>query len=245
MQSVFKLPLALTVFQQIQRGRLSLDQPVRFLPSDRILPHVYSPLQSKYPRANVNIPLRQLLRLSVSLSDNTASDILLRLIGGPAAVNAYMESLGVTGFHLQDNENALHHNVAAQYDNWIEPAAAVKLLRRLADDPPLSPANTALLFNWMQPTGLTNRLQADLPEGVRIAHKSGTSDVDNGIAHATNDIGLITLPSGQQLAIAIFITDSTADQQARENVIAQIARATYDAGIRAQSSPRRTPSHTR
>lgn len=62
-----------------------------------------------------------------------------------------------------------------------------------------------------------------------MAHKSGTSDVNNGVAHATNDIGLITVPDGRQLAVAIFITDSTADQYTREKVIARLSRAIYDA----------------
>jgi beta-lactamase class A len=234
MQSVFKLPLALTVLHQVEQGQFTLDQPVRFLPGDRILPHAYSPLQDKYPAANVDVPLRELLRLSVSLSDNAAADILLRLAGGPAAVDRYIASLGITGFHLQDGEHELHRNLAAQYRNWFEPAAAVQLLRRIADNSPLTPAHTECLLDWMQPSGLTSRLQADLPAQTRVAHKSGTSDVDNGVAHATNDIGLITLPDGRQLAIAVFVTDSTADQTTREKVIAQIGRAAYDAGIRAR-----------
>src|SRR5579864_2882155 len=90
MQSVFKLPLALAVLHQIERGTFSLDQPVRFLSQDRILPHVYSPLQDKYPEAGVDVPLRELLRLDVALSDNVAADILLRLVGGPRTVSAYI-----------------------------------------------------------------------------------------------------------------------------------------------------------
>lgn len=60
--------------------------------------------------------------------------------------------------------------------------------------------------------------------------------MDNGVAHATNDIGLIALPDQRQLAIAVFITDSTADQTMRESVIARIARATYDAATGAPAS---------
>ena len=82
MQSVFKLPLGIAVLAEVDRGRLRLDQPVRFLPSDRILPHTYSPLQDKYPEAGVDVPLQELLRLSVSLSDNAATDVLVRLLGG-------------------------------------------------------------------------------------------------------------------------------------------------------------------
>lgn len=78
-----------------------------------------------------------------------------------------------------------------------------------------------------------DRLKGDLPEGTHVAHKSGSSDVDNGVAHATNDIGLITLPDGRQLAIAVFVTDSTADGATRNKVIARIAKAAYDACLRA------------
>jgi beta-lactamase class A len=239
MQSVFKLPLALTVLDQVEHGTLSLGQPVRFLPQDRILPHVYSPLQDQYPDAGVDVPLRELLRLDVSLSDNVAADILLRLVGGPQAVNAYIAALGVRGFHLQDNEAVLHHEVSAQYRNWFEPAGAVELLRRISDNSPLTSDHTDLLLGWMTPTVRTKRLEGDLPAGTRVAHKSGTSDVNNGLAHATNDIGLIPLPDGRRIAIAVFVTDSTADQATREQVIARIARAVCDAGLEDTNSATR------
>jgi beta-lactamase class A len=231
MQSVFKLPLALSVLHQVEKGILSLDHPVRFLPQDRILPHVYSPLQDQYPQAGVDVPMRELLRLTVSLSDNVAADILLRLVGGPNAVNTYIAALPISGFHLQDSEAVLHHEVSAQYRNWFEPAGAVQLLRRISDNSPLTSEHTDLLLSWMTPSVRTKRLEGDLPAGMRVAHKSGTSDVDDGIAHATNDIGLIPLPKGRRIAIAVFVTDSTADEATREQVIARIARAVYDATL--------------
>jgi beta-lactamase class A len=235
MQSVFKLPLALLVLHQVEQGRLSLDQPVRFLPRDRILPHVYSPLQDQYPEAGVDVPLRELLRLTVSLSDNVAADILLRVVGGPKTVDTYIAALGVSGFHLRDNEAILHRDVSAQYRNWFEPAGAVELLRRISDNSPLTAEHTELLLGWMTPAARTGRLDGDLPAGVRVAHKSGSSDVDHGVAHATNDIGLIPLPDGRRIAMAVFVTDSTADEATREQVIARIARAAYDASLQGVS----------
>lgn len=232
MQSVFKLPLVLAVLHQVEQGKFSLDQPIRFLREDLILPKPYSPLQDKYPDAGVDVPLQTLLQMTVSLSDNTAADILLRLAGGPNVVSDYIASLGVTGFHLMDEERALHHDVALQYRNWFEPQGAVQLLRRINDHSPLTAEHTGLLLEWMRPSTPTKRLQGDLPSGTSVAHKSGTSDVDNGVAHATNDIGLIALPDGRQLAIAVFVTDSTADLVTREKVIAQIGRAAYDAATR-------------
>lgn len=231
MQSVFKLPLAIAALHQVEQGKLSLDAPIRFRPEDRIS-HAYSPLQDQYPEGNANVPLRELLRLSVSLSDNVAADIVMREVGGADAVNTYIASLGVHGFHLQDGEAALHRETALQYRNWFEPAGAVELLSRIAGNSPLTPEHTVLLLKWMASSRLSARLGGNLPPGTPLAHKSGTSDVDNGVAHATNDIGLITLPDGRRLAIAVFVTDSTAGEKTREETISKIGRAAYDAALK-------------
>jgi beta-lactamase class A len=61
-----------------------------------------------------------------------------------------------------------------------------------------------------------------------VAHKTGRSGTNDGIAAATNDVGVITLPNGKHLAVAIFITNSTLDLPARESVIARIAKAAYE-----------------
>ena len=231
MQSVFKLPLVLTVLHQVEQGKFSLDQPVRFRPEDRILPHVYSPLQDKYPDGGVDVPLHELLRLTVSLSDNVGADILLRVAGGAKVVDAYIAGLGVRGFHLRDSEAVLHRDRTAQYRNWFEPAGAVQLLRRISDNSPLTPEHTQLLLGWMTPADPTKRLDGDMPAGTRVAHKSGSSDVVDGVAAATNDIGLIPLPDERRIAIAVFVTDSSADEATREQVIARIAQAAYDASL--------------
>jgi beta-lactamase class A len=231
MQSVFKLPLAVAVLHQVEQGKFSLDQPIRFRKEDLILPKPYSPLQDEYPNAGVDVPLNRLLQLTVGLSDNTAADILLRLAGGPSIVGAYIASLHVKGFHLEDGERELHRDVQAQYRNWFEPKGAVQLLRVISDHSPLTAQDTSLLLGWMQPATPTGRLDGALPKGTIVAHKSGTSDVDNGVCHAFNDIGLISLPDGRKLAIAVFITDSTADEATRKAVIARTGKAVYDAAL--------------
>jgi beta-lactamase class A len=65
-----------------------------------------------------------------------------------------------------------------------------------------------------------------------VMHKTGTSGVKHGVASATNDIGLITLPDGRRLALAVFVTDSRADEATREAVMARIAKAVYSAATR-------------
>jgi beta-lactamase class A len=152
-------------------------------------------------------------------------------VGGPNVVDTYITALGVRGFRLEDSEAVLHREMSAQYRNSFEPAGAVQLLRKINDNSPLTPEHTDLLIAWMTPSNRTGRLDGELPSEVHVAHKSGTSDVDDGVAHATNDIGLIPLPDGRRIAIAVFVTDSTADQATRERVIARIAKAAYDAAL--------------
>jgi beta-lactamase class A len=231
MQSTFKLPLAVYVLHEVEQGKLRLDQPIRFLPSDRY-PGTYSPLQDAHPDANINVPLSDLLQLSVGRSDNTATDIMLRIIGGPPVVQRYLDSLGLSAIHLRDSERGLHDEFQAQYRNDAEPVAMVALLRMLADRSPLNAEHTALLDRWMtESTTGPHRIHGLLPPGTTVAHKTGTSGETHGLAPATNDVGLITLPDGRRLALAIFVTDSHADEATRDAVIAKISRAIYDTAI--------------
>ena len=232
MQSVFKLPVAIAMLHQVEQGKCTLDQPIPIRPADLFVPHAYSPLQDKFPGANVDVPLRELLQRSVSESDNVAADILLRLTGGPKVVSDYMASIGVHGFHFMDGEHAMHRDELLQYRNWFEPVGAVQLLRALNDHSPLTRDDSELLFSWMRNANIKARLQGDLPTGTIVAHKTGSSGMEKGLAAATNDIGLITLPDGRQLAIAVFITDAKADDAMRDKVIARIGRAVYDAALR-------------
>jgi beta-lactamase class A len=243
MQSMFKYPLALTVLHLAGTGKLfpgqrpgepvnvSLDRMVRFLPEDRI-PGAYSPLQDRYPNANVDVPLRELIQLAAGQSDNGAEEVLLRIIGGPAVVQSYIRSLGITAFQLIDSEHDLDRDESLQYRDWIEPAAAVQLLQRLVHNPPISPVANAFLVQTLTAsvTG-PNRLRAGLPAGTPLAHKTGSSGTHGGNTAATNDMGLITLPDGRKLAISVLVTDSPADEATREGVIARIARAAYDEAI--------------
>lgn len=226
MQSTFKFPLAIAVLHQVELGKLQLDQPVRFLKSDRSV--TYSPLQDEFPEADVDVPLRKLIRLSVETSDNSATDIELRLIGGPAVLQQYLDSLGLAAIHQQDNERSMHADQKLQYRNSAEPAAMVALLRLFAGHSPLNPEHTALLNTWMlEAISGPGRIKGLLPAGTPVAHKTGSSGEELGMIPATNDVGLITLPDGRRLAVAIFVSDAHADQATCEAVIARIAQAIY------------------
>jgi len=235
MQSVYKLPIAMAALDAIEHHKFTLDTTVRFLPSDLISPDQGSPLRDAHPRANIDVTIRELLRLAVVESDGVASDILLRTLGGAAVADAYVRNLGIDGIHIQDTEKALGRNDRLENRNYATPAALVALLRRLADRSPLSPEHTALLLNWMTITQTgEHRLKALLPPGTPVAHKTGTSGSNRPITNATNDAGLITLPDGRKLAIAVLVADSPAPVSTREAVIARIALAIYNPATQAK-----------
>lgn len=239
MQSTFKLPLAICVLQLVQIGDLKLDQPVRFLPSDRY-PGSYSPLQDAHPEANVDVPLRELLRLSAGMSDNIATDILLRLVGGPQAVQRMLDSIGLSDMHVRDSERSMHDHWNAQYRNDAHPEDFVDLLRQLSTPHStlrsnLKPEYADLLLKILTdtPTG-AHRIKGLLPPGTPVAHKTGSSGAKDGLTPATNDAGIITLPDGRKLYLAVLVSDAHADEATCENVIARIAKAVYDAAIAAR-----------
>jgi beta-lactamase class A len=228
MQSVYKFPIAMAVLHEVDRGVLALQNPVRIEAGELVPPSLHSPIRDRFPEGGT-LPLREILRYAVAESDGTASDVLLRIAGGPAQVTAYVESLGIRGIRIVTTEMEMSHAERVQYQNWAQPDEAVALLRAFHEGKGLSKASTVLLHDWMTVT-LTGpkRIKGLLPEGTEVAHKTGTSNTDHGLSRATNDIGIVTLPDGRHLAIAVFVSDSRASVDVREGVIAKIARAAWD-----------------
>jgi beta-lactamase class A len=228
MQSVYKAPIGMAVLHEVDAGRLSLDAPIRVEVADLVPAGMHSPLRDARPKGG-SVPLRELLRLSVEESDGTASDVLLRLVGGKAKAQGYLSSLGVEGIRIETTEGEMGRDYQAQYRSWAMPGAAVDWLTALQQGKDLSPASRALLLGWMTATKtFPTRLKGRLPAGTEVAHKTGSSGSRGGVSAATNDIGIIALPDGRHLAVAVFLRDSKADDAARDAAIAKVARAAWD-----------------
>ena len=177
--------------------------------------------------------MRELIRYAIVESDGSASDALLRLVGGPSVVTRYLGSLGISDLVVANSE--MEMSWQTQYDDWCTPQAAVQLLVILEKGKTLSKSSRALLLQYMQETETGKmRIRHLLPKGTTVADKTGASGTHNGRTAATNDIGLVTLPDGRHLAIAIFVSDSAASDEAREGVIAKIARAAWDEWVPAR-----------
>jgi beta-lactamase class A len=228
LHSVMKFPIALTVLHLVDSGKLSLDQMIHIKKRD--LPKTYSPLRDKYPNGGVDVSIRDLLGYMVSLSDNDACDILLKVIDGPQTVQDYMLRLKIRGIAIRASELDMASSWELQYTNWCKPVEMTALLDLFYSGKILSSTNTAFLMKLMTDSSTgPKRIKGLLPAGTVVAHKTGTSPTNNeGLSPATNDVGIITLPNGKHLAISVFICNSTDDEATREGVIAKIAKAAYD-----------------
>jgi beta-lactamase class A len=228
MQSVYKLPISMAVMKQVDQGKLRLDQKVRVTKEDYVPRLAYSPIRDKFPEGT-ELTVNELLKFALSESDGTASDVLMKLAGGSSAVQTYLIGLPVTDLSVLNTEKELAQDWQAQYRNSATPDSAVALLRALHERRGLSEASQALLIKYtIESTPGAKRLKGLLPPGTIVAHKTGTSGTNKGLTAATNDIGLITLPGGKHLTIAVFVSDSPADEATREEVIAKIAKAVWD-----------------
>jgi beta-lactamase class A len=219
-QSVFKLPIAIEVLRQVDAGRLDLDRVIALDASDA----------RGGPPGTFAVPAQhttgELLEAMIVRSDNVACDKLLALLGGPAVVDARIRKLRVDGVTIRFSEKEMGTGV----DNSATPTAMVALLAKIARRKlGLSAASARHLDDLL--LGVTTgpkRIMGALPPGTPVAHKTGTSETRNGATDATNDVGLITLPGGHRVAIAVFVHASPADEATRERTIAQLARLAYD-----------------
>ncbi|MBO0938332.1 class A beta-lactamase [Fibrella sp. HMF5335] len=228
MQSVYKFPIGMAVLHQVDQGKVTLDQLCHVDKSEYVGRQQHSPLRDSLPNGS-DIRIGDLLRYAVSQSDGSASDVLMHLAGGPMAVMAYLKSLAIRNIRVMNTEKELGQDNAVQYANWATPTDMVSLLKALQQGRGLSPASRAFLLRLMTetPTG-PNRLKGLLPPATVVAHKTGSSGTLANLTAATNDVGLITLPNGHHLAIAVFVSDSKADTPTREAVIANLAKVVWE-----------------
>ena len=196
MASTVKVAIAALYLAQVDNGRRSLDDTIN------------------------GQSARSLMARMLIHSDNRATDILLKDLGGPTAVHDWLRDNGMSGLRV---DRTIAQLLSAKRDLWDRrdsstPVAMVDLLKRIYKAELIKPESRDYLLGLMSrcETG-KNRMKALLP-GVPVEHKTGTLD---GL---TDDVGFISLPDGRRVAVAIFARGGTD----RPRTIAETARAIYD-----------------
>jgi beta-lactamase class A len=211
--STVKVAVAAAYLSQVDHGRRSLDDTI------------------------AGASAQSLLERMMIHSDNHATDILIKDLGGPGAIQDWVKFQGVSNFRI---DRTIARLLADKRDLWdyrdsSTPVAMVELLKRIDQGEVLKPRSRSYLLDVMSrcETG-KNRMKALLPWGTRVEHKTGTL---NGY---TGDVGYITLPNGHRVALAMFARGGTD----RPATIATVARTIYDGFTRMMSWPSLSPLTT-
>ncbi|HTM95379.1 MAG TPA: serine hydrolase [Croceibacterium sp.] len=226
MASTSKIAIAATFLEGVDKGRWSLTSefPMMIPVRSAAFSSTRAPV-----KPGQYLPATQLLELMLTRSSNSATDGLLAVVGGPAAVNDWARRAGIDEFNITRDIATLVRD-----DGEVDPArridmrdsatpkAMVQLLSGLYQGKWLSQASRNVLIGTMERcrTG-ARRIPASLPDSVTVAHKTGS------LNNTSSDIGVITTPDGRSIAVAIYVTGQ-GSRPAREAKIASIARAVYD-----------------
>lgn len=215
MASTFKPLLVAAVLAQTDAGRLSLDDQLTIDPEKLV---TYSPVTSKVG-ANETISLAQLCAATMTISDNTAANLLLDQIGGPVGLTQFLRQLDDGMTRLDRYEVELNTNLPGDKRDTTTPREMVSTLKRILLGDVLSAQSRIQLQDWLvaSKTG-SKRLRAGLPPSWRTGDKTGTGS--NG---AANNIAITWPPGRPPLIIAVYMTDSKAETALLNDVHAGIA----------------------
>jgi beta-lactamase class A len=200
MCSVFKWPLAAMVLSRVDRGEVSFEQEIRYGHTDLL---DYSPVTRRHIDQGV-MTVDALCHAAVTVSDNTAANLLLELVGGPAELTSFLRECGDTVTRLDRYEPDLNSNLPGDERDTTTPRAMLGTMETLLLGDALAIASRERLIGWLQAatTGRA-RLRAGLPPDWTVGDKTGTGH--NG---AANDIAIAWPVQGKPVLIAAFLSGS-------------------------------------
>jgi beta-lactamase class A len=215
--STFKMVLAGAVLARVDEGKERLDRSIPFA-EDALLD--YAPTT----RAHVHegaMRVEALCEAAVVVSDNTAANLLLDTVGGPAGLTAYFRSLGDGVSRLDRNEPTLNTSIPGDPRDTTTPEAMLIMMKRLLLGDALSAPSRERLVGWMEAcsTG-RERLRAGLPGGWRAGDKTGT-----GMNGATNDVAIAWPPGRPPILLAVYTLGSDAPQARLNAALGEVAAA--------------------
>ncbi|MBX9897500.1 MAG: class A beta-lactamase-related serine hydrolase [Qipengyuania sp.] len=224
--STSKIAVAATFLEGVEQGRWRLDQrfPLLLPKASKAFSTSVAPVYE-----GQSVTAASLIEQMISRSSNPATDALLRVVGGPRAVNAWVRRAGIREFSIDRDIATLvrddgEFNPALHIDtrDSATPDAMVQLLAGIYQGKYVAPESRRVILGAMSRTVTgKRRIRAHIPAGARVLHKTGT------LSGTASDIGFIETPDGHTLAIAIYVTGH-GTKPARDAKIAAIARALYD-----------------
>jgi len=254
MASTFKVAIAVAILTRVDKGELYLDHLVDITPDMYVMGD--NVLAQNFVHPGLKLSVANLIEVMITESDNTATDILIKLAGGPAAVSKTLGDIGINAQRIDRNTAEIIRDFAKMPD----PATATVVAEAVKVDPSLTSRldDRNLDFEKDPRDQSTPKAMLDLllaiDNGTALSAKSrdfligsmsrtrtgkdrlkGMLPEGTPVAHKTgtiggiaNDVGYITFRDGRRMMIAVFTKSSTTPAADQDRAIAEAARTLYD-----------------
>lgn len=220
MCSTFKFLAVAAVLHRVDAGAEQLDRRIVYS-ADMLAP--YSPMTGKHAGGD-GLSLAQICEAAMTLSDNTAANLILNSLGGLESLNGFIRSLGDDLTRIDRFEPELNTALPGDARDTTTPAAMTGNLQKILLGNALSAASRQQIAMWMadNKTG-DHRVRAGMSPGWRVGDKTGS-----GAYGTTNTIAIVRPPQGEPLLTSIYLTATRAPEKQRNAVLADIGRLIVD-----------------
>ncbi|MHB1022256.1 MAG: class A beta-lactamase [Acidobacteriaceae bacterium] len=216
MCSTSKLLTVGAVLTNVDAGKDHLDRRILYTAKDLV---TYSPATKHHNGAGMT--LAELCAAAITLSDNTAANLLLSTLGGPAGFTRFARTLGDKVTRLDRTEPTLNEAMPGDPRDTTTPTAMLGNLHTLVLGHALSAGSREHLTQWLLAnTTSGEKLRAGVPTGWRVADKTGS-----GGYGSNNDVGVLWPPQHAPVLVTIYLTDTKATTQQGNATVADVARA--------------------
>lgn len=214
--STFKVLLCGAVLARVDAGDEQLDRRIHYRQQDLV---DYSPVSEKHLADGMTVG--ELCAAAITMSDNTAGNLLLKIVGGPAGLTAFLRQIGDNVTRLDRWETELNEALPGDVRDTTTPASMATTLRKLLTTPSLSARSQQQLLQWMVDDRVAGPLiRAVLPAGWFIADKTGAGE------RGSRGIVALLGPDGKaERIVVIYLRDTPATMVERNQQIAGIGAA--------------------
>ncbi|QES44021.1 class A beta-lactamase [Streptomyces venezuelae] len=219
--STFKVLAAAAILRRAREQEPGLlDVLIRYGRDDLI---TYSPRTEMHLETGMTV--RELCDATITYSDNSAANLLMRRIGGPAGVTEFARSLGDSRTRLDRWETDLNTNIPGDRRDTTTPAAMTANLRKLVLGKALHPLDRGQLTRWLvENTTGDKRIRAGVPKEWRVGDKTG-SPAYGGV----NDVAVAWPPKQAPLVISVYTTRLDPDTPGEDRIAEDITRIAVEA----------------
>lgn len=217
MCSTFKVLAVAAILARVDEGREQLQRRIPIAQADVLS---YAPVTSQHVGAS-GMTIADVCKAAITLSDNTAANLLVSAVGGPGAVTRFARSIGDKKTRLDRTEPSLNEAAPGDRRDSTTPRAMAQDLNTLVLRNRLSPSSRGMLGRWMtECTTGDKKIRSAVQEGALVGDKTGSGD-----HNTSNDVAVIWPAVGSPLVLTIYLTGAHTDSADQQSVlIAQAAR---------------------